>query len=112
MQSVVHLISGDETEQETALTIAENLLEDESGSIDDVAVVAQGGGIEAITSKGEHGETVQTLLENGVSVKACSNTMEMMEMDESDLVDGADIVPEGAVEVTRLENEGYAYMRP
>ena len=41
MQTVVHLISGDETEQETALAIVENLLRDESGSIDDVSVVAQ-----------------------------------------------------------------------
>jgi hypothetical protein len=35
MQSLLHLVSGDESEQETSLAIAKNLLEDESGSIDD-----------------------------------------------------------------------------
>lgn len=112
MQSVVHLVSGDETEQETALAITENLLADESGTIDEVAVVAQAGGVEAIRADGEHEERVQSLQEGGVSFKACSNTLDMLDMDESDLVDGIETVPEGAVEVTRLENEGYAYLRP
>lgn len=34
-------------------------------------------------------------------------------MAESDPIDGVATVPEGAVEVTRLESEeGYAYLRP
>ncbi|MFC7139428.1 DsrE family protein [Halosimplex aquaticum] len=112
MQSVLHLVSGDESEQETTLTIAKNLLEDESGDIDDVAVVAQAGGIEAITSDGGFTEEVESLAENGASFKACANTLEMEGIDESELLGNAETVPEGAVEVTRLENEGYAYMRP
>lgn len=112
MQTVVHLITGDETEQETALTIAENLMADESDSIDDVAVVAQSTGIEAVSADGEHGEKVRSLIDDGVSFKGCSNTLEAMDMDESDLLDGVETVPEGAVEVTRLQNEGYAYLRP
>lgn len=112
MQTVVHLISGDEAEQETALAIVENLLADESGSIDDVAVVAQSKGIEAVTRGGDHEEQVRSLIDDDVSFKGCSNTLEMMDLDESDLVDGIETVPEGAVEVTRLENEGYAYLRP
>ena len=112
MQSVVHLVSGDETEQETALAISENLLADETGTIDEVAVVAQAGGVEAIRADGEYEERVRSLRDNGVSFKACSNTLDMLDMNESDLVDGIETVPEGAVEVTRLENEGYAYLRP
>lgn len=112
MQTVIHLISGDEGEQETALAIAENLLDDESGSIDDVAVVAQSEGIKAVSASGSHEEQVRSLIADGVSFNGCSNTLEMMDIDESELVDGVGTVPEGAVEVTRLENEGYAYLRP
>lgn len=112
MQSVVHIVSSDESEQETALAISRNLLDDESGSIDDVAVVAQAGGIKAVTAGGETEQKVRSLLDDGVSFKACSNTLEMMDLEESDLVEGIETVPEGAVEVTRLETEGYAYMRP
>ncbi|NHN41606.1 hypothetical protein G9C85_08140 [Halorubellus sp. JP-L1] len=112
MQSLVHLVSGDESEHETALAIARNLLEDESESIDDVAVVAQAGGIDAVTSEGEHAENVRELLADDVSFAACENTLETKDLTPADLVDGVETVPEGAVEVTRLENEGYAYMRP
>lgn len=112
MESVIHLVSGDETEHETSLAIARNLLDDESGTIDEVAVVAQAGGIEAVLTEGEHTEKVQSLLDDGVAFKACENTLEMEGKDASALIEGVDTVPEGAVEVTRLENEGYAYMRP
>lgn len=112
MQTVVHLISGDDTEQETSLNIARNLLEDENGSIDDVAVVAQAGGIKAVTSDGDYAENVQSLLGDGVTFAACSNTLDAYDLEESDLVEGIEMVPEGAVEVTRLQDEGYAYLRP
>ncbi|WP_138007164.1 DsrE family protein [Halalkalirubrum salinum] len=107
MKTVIHIVSGDETEQETALAIARNLLDDESGSIDDVAVVVQADGVKAIETGQESEKQVRALLDDGVPFKACSNTIEMMDLDESDLVDGVETVPEGAVEVTRLETEGF-----
>lgn len=112
MQSVIHLVSGDENEQETAFAIAENLVADESGSIDDVAIVAQAEAITAVTSDADTAEQIASLRDDGVSFKACSNTLDMMDMDESELAEGIDVVPEGAVEVTRLQTEGYAYLRP
>lgn len=112
MRSVVHLVSGDETERKTSLAIARNLLDDERGSIDDVAVVVQAGGIDAVVADGEHAETVRALLDDGVAFSACRNTLEARDLEESDLVEGVETVPEGAVEVTRLQEEGYGYMRP
>lgn len=112
MQTVIHLISGDGGEQETALAIARNLLEDESGSIDDVAVVVQADGVQAIEAGQKNHDQVRELLDDGVSFKACSNTLDTMDLTESDLVEGVETVPEGAVEITRLEADGYAYMRP
>lgn len=112
MKTVIHLVSGDDAEQKTSLAIARNLLDDESGSIDDVAVVVQADGVKAIVAGQESEEQVRALLDDGVSFKACSNTLEMMDLDESDLVEGVETVPEGAVEVTRLQTEGYAYLRP
>ena len=112
MRSVLHLVSGDESEQKTTLAVAENLLEDDSGSIDDVAVVAQADGIAALTSEGEFEDDVKSLSDDGVSFEVCSNTMETMDIHESDRLGNVETVPEGAVEATRLEDEGYAYMRP
>ena len=112
MKSAIHLVSGDEAEHETALAIAKNLMDDETGSIDEVAVVVQAGGIDAVTTEGEHGEQVRTLLDRGVSFAACENTLDVNDLDESALIEGVDTVPEGAVEVTRLQEEGYGYLRP
>lgn len=112
MRSVVHLSSGDEAEQETALAVVENMLADESGRIDEVAVVAQAGGIEAVTADGDLADQVESLVDDGVPIKSCANTLELKGLEESDLVDGIETVPEGAVEVTRLQDEGYAYLRP
>lgn len=112
MQTVVHLVSADESEQETALAIAKNLLDDESGRIDDVAIVAQAAGIDVVVTGGDQERTVQTLMDRGVSFAACSNTLDSKGIDPADLVEGVEPVPEGAVEVTRLQDEGYAYLRP
>lgn len=112
MKSVIHLLSGDETEQETALAIARNLLEDETGSIEDVAIVVQADGVNAITTGVETEDQVKALLDDDVSFKACRNTLDTMDLDESDVIEGIETVPEGAVEVTRLETDGYAYIRP
>lgn len=112
MQTLVHLVSGDETEQETALKIARNLLDDESGDIDDVAIVAQAGGIGSVTTDGAYEDRVESLLTDGVAFRACSNTLAAMDLEESDLIEGVETVPEGAVEATRLQTEGYAYLRP
>ncbi|MFD1586846.1 DsrE family protein [Halorientalis brevis] len=111
MDVVVHLISGIGGEQDTSFAIVENLL-DADADIDELVVVAQSQGIEAVTAGGETEHKVRSLLDAGVSFVACRNTLDTMDLDESDLVDGVDVVPEGAVEVIRLQTEGYAYLRP
>ncbi|WP_339105337.1 DsrE family protein [Haloterrigena salinisoli] len=112
MQTVFHLIADDPKQQQTALTIAKNLTEDDSVEIDDVAVVAQADGIEPLTIGGDGSDAVEELLETGVAVKACSNTLDLKDLAESDLVDGVETVPSGGGELTRLQDEGYAYIRP
>ena len=112
MQTVFHLIAADPQQQRTALTIAENLTEDDSVEIDDIAIVAQGDGIEPLTAGGDGSDMVESLLESGLSVKACSNTLDLKDLAESDLVDGVEPVPSGGGELTRLQSEGYAYIRP
>ena len=112
MRTVFHLIAGDEEDQKTTLTIAENLSKDESVEMDDIAIVAQANGIEPVTAGGANSDVVESLVEEGFSVKACSNTLDMKELSESDLVDGVETVPSGAGELTRLQSDGYAYIRP
>lgn len=112
MRTVFHLIQGEEDDQKTTLTIAENLSKDETIEMDDIVVVAQGGGIGPVTKGGTHSDAVESLLDAGISFRACSNTLETKDLDESDLVEGVETVSSGASELTRLQDDGYAYIRP
>ncbi|WP_276282568.1 DsrE family protein [Halorussus caseinilyticus] len=112
MRTTFHLTSGDEDHQKTVLTIAENLSKDETVEMDDIAVVAQAEGIDPLTQGGTHSDTVASLLDAGLSFKACSNTLDTMDLAEGDLVEGVEKVSSGAGELTRLQEDGYAYVRP
>jgi intracellular sulfur oxidation DsrE/DsrF family protein len=111
-QTVFHLIEGGSDEQDVALTLAENLAQDDTIDMDDIAVLAQAEGIDPVTADGEHSDRVESLVNDGVSVKACSNTLDMFDLSEADLVDGVETVSSGVGELTRLQNDGYAYIRP
>jgi intracellular sulfur oxidation DsrE/DsrF family protein len=112
MRTVFHLMTGDAEEQQTALTIVENLTKDDSVELDDVAVVAQSKGIDPLTAGGNGSDRVESLVNAGVSFKACGNTLDLKNLDQSDLVEGVETVPSGAGELTRLQSEGYSYIRP
>ncbi|PSP56027.1 hypothetical protein BRC82_02500 [Halobacteriales archaeon QS_1_67_19] len=47
----------------------------------------------------------------GVALKACSNAAEHPDVSRSDLLDGVEVVPSGVSEFTRLQANGYAYIR-
>jgi intracellular sulfur oxidation DsrE/DsrF family protein len=112
MRTAFHLTSGDEDHQNSVLTIAENLSNDETIEMDDIAVVAQAEGIAPLTKDGTHSDTVQELQDAGIAFKACSNTLDMMDIADDDLVEGVETVSSGASELTRLQDDGYAYLRP
>lgn len=111
MQTVFHLIQSDEDGRATALNIAGNLVED-SEDDDEIAIVAQAKGIEPLKRDGDGSDEVRSLLDDGVAVKACGNTLELFDLAEDDLLDGVETVGSGAVELSRLQDEGYAYQRP
>ena len=112
MQTAFHLTSGDEDRQKTVLTIAENLSDDESIEMDDIAVVAQAEGIDPFTRDGTHGDTVRELLDAGIEFNTCSNTLDMKDLEDHDLVEGVETVSSGVGELTRLQDDGWAYVRP
>lgn len=56
---------------------------------------------------GEYSDRVESLVDDGISVKSCSNTLDMFDLAEADLVDGVVIVSSDVGELTRLQNDGY-----
>lgn len=109
-KTVFHLVDGDSDDQDLTLTLAENLTKDDTIDMDDVAILAQAEGIEPVTTDGDRSDHVRSLIENGVTVKACSNTLDMFDLSEADLIEGVEVVSSGVGELTRLQNDGYAYI--
>lgn len=61
---------------------------------------------------GEHLELVKELSGQGVRFGLCRNALAKNGIDHADLVDGCEIIPAGILELIRLQEAGYAYIKP
>ncbi|WP_198665631.1 DsrE family protein [Haloprofundus halophilus] len=112
MSTVFHF-TDDVSHQEHALGNVSNLLADDTVDLDDVVLLVNGSGFKLVyEEQTEHAEKLQELQEQGVSIRACENTMDRFSATQDDLVDGVETVPSGVGELTKLQaGEGYAYIK-
>ena len=111
-ETVFHLPEGSAEYGAGALGNVANLLADETVDVE-VAVVANGGGVEHLLDRAPTAGKVRELLDRGVEVNACGNTLAKADdFDESDLVDGVAVVSSGVGELTRRQADGAGYVRP
>lgn len=112
LRAVVHVNIADARRQVHGLKNIRNILKASNGRAL-IEVVAHGPGIALVLRrKTPAAEQVQELLQQGVRFVACRNTMQELGLQEADLLPGVQIVPSGAVEVLRRQQEGYGYFRP
>ena len=110
MNAVLHF-SGDESQQNHAVANARNLLEDDSTPVEEVVVVATGDGVSLLTDDSTEPEAVASLAEDGVSFRACGNSLESRDLSDDDLLDGVETVPAGVGEVVERQADGYSYVK-
>ena len=110
MQTVFH--HARRGEAESVLANVENLLDYDTEEVETVAVVANSDAVYTFTKDSEHADHVRKLAESdGVEFLACSNSLDSRGVSTDDLVTGVDTVPAGVGEVSRLQYEGYAYVK-
>ncbi len=61
---------------------------------------------------GELQQLVDELGAKGVRFCLCRNALAKNGIEKADLVDGCEIIPAGIVELIRLQQEGFAYVKP
>ncbi|MGM0556560.1 MAG: DsrE family protein [Myxococcota bacterium] len=91
-----------------ALLSARQMLSGEGTySADRVAIVACGGGVSALEKGGDLTEDIRKSQAMGAEISACGLTVEHLGLSPDALADGVDVVPNGFVELIRLQSEGY-----
>jgi len=110
MDAVFHF-SGDESQQAHAVANVRNLLADDSTAAESVVVVANGDGVALLADGSSEAESVASLVESGVSFRACRNSMERRDVAESELLDGVETVPAGVGEVVSRQEDGFRYVK-
>ncbi len=59
-----------------------------------------------------YSQSIEELHKNGVHFMICRNAMAHNKVEQKDLIEVCEVVPAGIVELIRLQQEGYAYVKP
>ncbi|MES2106532.1 MAG: DsrE family protein [Pseudomonadota bacterium] len=78
----------------------------------DIEVVAYGPGINMLKFDTPVGNRIQAALQSRVKVAACENTMQAQKLGKADMLPAISYVPAGIVEIIKLQQRGYAYIKP
>lgn len=110
---IFHL--NEEEKTKDVLRNIKNLLEDMKNENEriEVELLAHSSGVEAFkkTSK-ENKEEIKSLLEKGVEISLCNNTLKTLNLKKEDFIEEAVIVSSGVGELTKKQNEGWSYIKP
>ena len=111
---VFHLDFNDLDRMNVALNNIFNLLKDPLGQDAEVCVLANAQAVKlfekssALSTAARIGE----LRDKGVRFLLCNNSLSSLKLGRDELVEGCEVVPAGIVELIRLQQEGFAYIKP
>ena len=81
-----------------------------------IALVATGAAVRQLQKADAQKAGLTTVLEqmvqDGMMLYACSDSMQMQHIEPQDLLDFVNVVPVGAVQMIELQSKGYAYLKP
>lgn len=110
MDAVFHLSSGDVDDWRRALANVNNLLADDTVETDDVVLLANGDAVHLFVEGSPLSEDVRACAPE-VRCLGCSNSLSGRDIPDSKLLSNVDPVSSGVGELTRLQHDGYAYLR-
>ncbi|MDS0299095.1 DsrE family protein [Halogeometricum sp. S1BR25-6] len=110
MKTVFHLTSGDVDDWRRALGNVTNLLDDGTVEVEETVLLVNGDAIHLFAEGSPLAEDVRALGDD-VRCLGCSNSLTGRDIPESKLLANVDSVPSGVGELTRLQSDGYAYLK-
>lgn len=112
---VIQVSTADLQVQKIALNNAMNLQKALGRYNVAIEIVAYGPGLSILTTKSEYKDRVTSMAMQGIRFSACHNTMEGIKRRTGqlpELLEGVEVVPSGVVRIMKLQQQGYAYIRP
>lgn len=109
----VHVTSNDERDWRMALRNLANLVNDDSVSTppDAMRLVVNGPAVRFLLASAADADKVVRMVEAGVTVNACSNSLERFDHEPSDLAAGVEPIQSGVAEVLRAQKRGNEYLK-
>ena len=95
-----------------ALANARNVRHDLGPDKVQIEIVVYGPAIRMLEAESDWRDRVTQVLDEGIRVIACENTMATMGLKRDDMLGGVDFVKTGLAHVMKRELEGWAYARP
>lgn len=111
---VVQVTTDDIGGWQMALRNLVNLARDESVPTPPEAIqlVVNGPAVRFLLATGPESPKVAQMVEAGVTIAACSNSLDRFGHDSGDLTDGVTTVQSGVGEVLRAQQSGRSYLKP
>ena len=95
-----------------ALSNARNVRHDLGPDKVQIEIVVYGPAIRMLEAESDWRDRVTQVLDEGIRVIACENTMATLGLKRDDMLGGVDFVKTGLAHVMKRELEGWAYARP
>ena len=92
-----------------------NLLKDmeDEGEQVEIELLANSSGVNPfMKDKEENSEAIGLMLEKGVKIALCNNTLRVLYKTKEDFIEEAIVVKSGVGELTRKQRDGWSYIKP
>ncbi len=111
---VFHLDWNDPDRMNMALNNILNLLKDPFGKDAQVCVLANGQAVRLFEKRSalSTDARIAELRDKGLRLLLCNNSLTGLHIGRDELIEGCEVVPAGIVELVRLQQDGFAYVKP
>jgi intracellular sulfur oxidation DsrE/DsrF family protein len=110
-QRAVFQVNEDDSRKWNTILGNINNVQEELGRVD-VTVVVIGPGLGMLKADALTANRVQDAMAAGVRFVACGNSMTAQKLGKDDMIDGIAYAKAGYVELMRLQQQGWLYLRP
>ena len=111
---VFHIDSNDEGRIIMAINNVKNLLKEISPDKASICLLINGAAVELLKRpmSRAYADQISLLSNKAVRFLACNNSLINMKTDKNELHESCEVVKAGIIELVRLQNDGYAYIKP